>query len=309
MKPAGKKWSRLRSWLVLAATILALIVVALLVGLSPFNTAGMLAGFEPDDPSAFWNLRHRSKPQGYVAHAFGEIDGIFYTDSRDAFLSNYEEGFRTFEVDLVLLQDGSAFCAHDGSEWMYGLDKPFAETTAAELSGRLCLGKYTPLTGSDLLDLINDYPDACFILDTKRTNQGSNHDILRALVSEAKQTHPSVLDRMIPHTFGLADLWATASIYPFKRYWVAVYSLRCNVDRSSGPEPDRIVLYAITNGGPVALCRTPHITEITASLCSSLLAPLSTLRCPSIEPIPSLCDAKLYISVDIIDSNSTTPTS
>jgi len=59
--------------------------------------------------SAIKNLRNGEKPGGHVAHAFGEIDGIFYTDSRDAFLLNYERGFRTFEVDLVLLQDGSGF--------------------------------------------------------------------------------------------------------------------------------------------------------------------------------------------------------
>jgi len=307
VKPSGKKRSRLRSWLVLAATILVVIVVALPIGCSPFSTCSLLAGFEPADPSAFWNLRDHRKPQGYVAHAFGEIDGIFYTDSREAFLSNYEKGFRTFEVDLVLLQDGSTFCAHDGSEWMYGLDKPFTETTAAELSGTLCLGKYTPLTGSDLLDLINEYRDAYFILDTKRTNQGSNHNILRVLVSEAKETHPSVLDRMIPHTFGAADLWGAAGIHPFRHYWVAVYTIRCNIDRSSGPEADRIVLYAISNGGPAALRRKPAITGTYASPCGSPLAALSALRCLALGVMPSLCDSRLYVSVDIIDGNPTTP--
>jgi hypothetical protein len=307
VKLAGRKQSRLRPWLLLAAAILVVIVAALLMGRPPFSTCGLLSAFEPADPSAFWNLRDHCKPQAYVAHAFGEIDGIFYTDSRDAFQSNYDKGFRTFEVDLVLLQDGSAFCAHDGSEWMYGMEKPFAETTAAELSGRLCLGKYTPLTGSDLLDLINEHPDAYFILDTKRTNQGSNHKILRSLVSEAKKTHPSALDRMIPHTFGPADLWGAAGIYPFRHYWVAVYTIRCNIDRSSGPEADRIVLYAISNGGPAALRRKPAITGTSASPCVSPLAALSALRCLALGVMPSLCDSRLYVSVDIIDGNPTTP--
>ncbi|MBN2098381.1 MAG: hypothetical protein JW753_02165 [Dehalococcoidia bacterium] len=150
----------------LPVAILMGIVVVLLVWL-PLHGCAM--GPTPSSLSTIKDLRNGEKPGSYVAHGFGEIDGNFYTNSRDAFVLNYERGYRTFEVDLVLLQDGSAFCAYDGAESMYGLDKPFTETTAAELPGRLCLGKYTPLTGSDLLDLINEYTDACFLLDTKRT--------------------------------------------------------------------------------------------------------------------------------------------
>jgi hypothetical protein len=280
----------------LPVTILLGILVALLVWL-------LLPLAMGPHSSSFYvlkDLRNGEKPNAYVAHAFGEIDGVFYTDSRDAFLLNYERGFRTFEVDLVLLQDGSAFCAHDGTEWMYGLDKPFAETTAAELSGRLCLGKYTPLTGSDLLDLVNEYTDACFLLDTKRTAQNSNHAILEALVSEATERHLPVLDRVIPHTFGPADLWEVANIHHFRYYWAAVYSFRCNINRSSGAEPDRIVLYIITKGGPAGLSRITDILNISALRHGILPG----ILCPALGLIHSLSDTRLYVSVDIIDADA-----
>ena len=302
-----KKPSPFQRKVSLPVTITLGVLAVLLAWLPLLLGWGFATGPHSSSLSILEDLTNGEKPGAYVAHTFGEIDGVFYTDSRDAFVLNYERGFRTFEVDLVLLQDGSAFCAHDGTEWMYGLDKPFAETTAAELSGRLCLGKYTPLTGSDLLDLVNEYTDACFLLDTKRTAQNSNHAILEALVSEARERDLSVLDRMIPHTFGPADLWEVAKIHHFSDYWVAVYSFRCNINRSSSTDADRVILYAIANSGLAGLQGTKDIKKICASPYGTLLGALSLLRCPSLGLIPSLCGTRLYVSVDIMDAD-TAPT-
>jgi hypothetical protein len=285
----------------LPVAILMGIIVVLLVWL-PLR--GCALGPIPTSFSTIKDLRNGEKPGAYVAHGFGKIDGNFYTNSRDAFVLNYERGYRTFEVDLVLLQDGSAYCAHDGAEWMYGLDKPFTETTAAELQGRLCLGKYTPLTGSDLLDLINEYTDAYFLLDSKRTAQNSSHAILEALVSDARERHPSVLGRMIPHTFGPADLWGVAKIHRFRDYWVAVYSFRCDTDRSSSTEPDRIVLYTVTNGGPLGFRRTADIKKVFASLYVTPLGAVYRFWCPNLGLIDSICDTRLCVSVDIMDADA-----
>ena len=292
MNAPEKKPSLLQRRVLLPASILLGILTLLVAWLPLLFCRGCAMVPHSCDLSALNNLRNGERPAAYVAHAFGEIDGVFYTDSRDAFLLNYERGFRTFEVDLVLLRDGSAFCAHDGSEWMYGLDKPFTETTAAELTGRLCLGKYTPLTGSDLLDLIDEYTDACFLLDAKRTAENSSHAILKALVSEAKDRHLAVLNRIIPHTFGTEDLWRVAKIHHFRAYWAAVYSFSCNIDRSSGAEQDRIVLYAITSGGLAGRGPTPDTLIISA------------LGGPALGLVHSLTDTRLYVSVDIIDADA-----
>jgi glycerophosphoryl diester phosphodiesterase len=204
------------------------------------------------DLFTFDNLRDHYEPYGYVAHAFGNIDEHKYTNSREAFELNYEKGFRVFEVDLVLLKDGSAFCAHDGAEPRYGLDKPFLETTAEELSGALFDGKYTPLTGSALLDLVYEYSDAYFILDTKLTTSGSSQNIFEALVSEARKRCPSVLDRMIPHIFGPEDLTDTAEVYPFKDYMLALYQCKCS----------KTSKYGMTNGEVVQFVKDNHIKAV-----------------------------------------------
>lgn len=300
----GKRQSPFQRRPGLPVAILLAVLAALLICLPLLFASGCPLGPSASGLSILKNLRNGEKPGACVAHALGEIDGHFYTNSRDAFLVNYERGYRTFEVDMVLLQDGSAFCAHDGSEWMYGLEKPFTETTAAELAGRLCLGKYAPLTGSGLLDLIDEYADARFLLDTKRTSNNSNRAILEALVSEAKERCPSALHRMVPHTFGPADLREVAKIHRFRDYWVAVYSFRCNLDGSSAAEPDRVVLYIVSSGGPAGFRSTADNRRILTMLYGAPLGALSRLRCPTLGLVPSLCGTRLYVSVDIMDAGA-----
>ena len=291
----GKKPSLFQRKAGLPATILLGILVVLLIWLPLPLNCGCAIGPRSSRLSTIEDLWNGVEASGYVAHALGGIDGNFYTNSREAFVSNYEKGFRTFEVDLVLLQDGSAFCAHDGTEWMYGLDRPFLQTTADELSGRACLGKYTPLTGSELLDLASEYTDAYFLVHTKRTAQGSTHDILRALVSEAEERHPSVLDRIIPRTLGLGDLRKVADIYPFRDYWVDVYCHKLKSNGSSGLNRDQqVVFYLIGHGSPTGLSGT---MGTLLDLWGSLADP-SRLRCPPLGPVASLHNVRLYISVD-----------
>ncbi|MDM7999935.1 MAG: hypothetical protein QUS33_08045 [Dehalococcoidia bacterium] len=249
----------------------------------------------PSCVSSIKDIWNGAKPSACVAHALGEIDGIFYTNSLDAFLLNYERGFRTFEVDLVLLGDGSVFCAHDGSEWMYGLGKAFAETTAADMSGRLCLGKYTPLDGSDLLDLMDEYPDTRFFLHAKRTSKNSNQAILEVMVSEAKESHPSVLDRIIPRTYGPADMRQLDRLHRFREYWVEDTTFHWDIDRSSSAGPDRIVLYVITRGGPLGFRRTGDLLPHCA-----FAVPFSGLLSPVLMPFsPLMCSVRICVSLDI----------
>ena len=106
-------------------------------------------------------------PYGFVAHAFGAIDGRIYSNSLEAFQRNYGRGFRVFEVDLVRLADGTALLAHDGLEANYGLNKPFTQATWADLAGHKYLGRYTILRVQELARLLRQHPDMYVILDSK----------------------------------------------------------------------------------------------------------------------------------------------
>jgi glycerophosphoryl diester phosphodiesterase len=156
-------------------------------------------------------------PYGFVAHAFGAIDGFLYSNSLEAFRRNYGRGFRVFEVDLVRLADGTALLAHDGLEANYGLSKPFAEATWADLAGKKYLGRYTILRTQELAGLLRAHPDMYVILDSKYARL----DIYRSMLRHAPER--SLRERIFPHVEDRAELSAFRTAYPLQNYMLALY--------------------------------------------------------------------------------------
>jgi glycerophosphoryl diester phosphodiesterase len=161
--------------------------------------------------------RSTYRPYGYVAHALGSVDGRPYTNSREAFENSYQAGFRTFEVDLIRLRDGSVIAAHNHTEKWLGLNKSYDEVTLADVRGRKWFGKYTVLTGDDLVALMRTYRDIYFVLDTK----WAHVEIVRGMLRRTQD--PQVQRRMLPHIAGQEDLDAIRRYYPLQHYVVALY--------------------------------------------------------------------------------------
>lgn len=203
----------------IASTLIILILAFVVVAHFFLTNDQCDVKLEPSDLFTFHNLENNYEPYGYVAHALGSIDGQPYTNSKEAFELSYQSGFRVFEVDLVLLKDGTVFGAHDNHEKHYSLNKSFLEATQDELLDKQYLGKYTPLTGNQLLDLLEKYPDIYLIADPKYEPV----KIIETLVSQAKKKYPSVLERLIPHLGGPKELCQFHQIYPFKDYMLALY--------------------------------------------------------------------------------------
>jgi len=156
-------------------------------------------------------------PYGFVAHAFGAVDGHLYTNSLEAFERNYGRGFRVFECDLVRLADGTALLAHDGLEANYGLSKPFTEATWADLAGHKYLGRYTILRAQELAGLLRDHPDMYVILDSKYARL----DIYKSMLRYAPER--SVRERIMPHIEDRAELTQFRTAYPLQNYMLALY--------------------------------------------------------------------------------------
>ena len=162
-------------------------------------------------------LTSRYNPYGFVAHAFGAIDGRLYTNSLEAFQRNYGRGFRVFEVDLVRLADGTALIAHDGLEANYGLNKSFRDATWADLAGHKYLGRYTILRAQELARLLRDHPDMYVILDSKYARL----DIYKTVLRYA--TERSLRERIFPHVAERAELDELRTAYPVQNYMLALY--------------------------------------------------------------------------------------
>jgi glycerophosphoryl diester phosphodiesterase len=163
------------------------------------------------------SLSSRYDPYGFVAHAFGAIDGYLYTNSLEAFQRNYGRGFRVFECDVVRLADGTALLAHDGLEANYGLNKPFSEATWADLAGHKYLDRYTILRVQELARLLRDHPDMYVILDSKYARV----DIYKSMLRYAPER--SLRERIFPHVEDRAELSEFRTVYPLQNYVLALY--------------------------------------------------------------------------------------
>jgi glycerophosphoryl diester phosphodiesterase len=174
-------------------------------------------GYTRAPPLRAESLASRYNPYGFVAHAFGAIDGRLYTNSLEAFQRNYARGFRVFEVDVVRLADGTALLAHDGLEANYGLNKPFTQSTWAELAGHKYLGRYTILRAQELARLLRDHPDMYVILDSKYARL----DIYKTVLRHAFER--SLRERIFPHVAERAELDELRTAYPVQNYLLALY--------------------------------------------------------------------------------------
>lgn len=141
-----------------------------------------------------------------IAHALGGIDEHDYTNSKEAFLYNYEQGDRVFEVDFTETTDGD--------------HEPDLETF---LSVPI-YGQYTPLSLAQFLELLEQYPDAYAVTDIKRQDMEDVSRQFQLIVDTArKENKEAVLDRFIIQFYQEDQLQEIKAIYPFQNYIFTLY--------------------------------------------------------------------------------------
>ena len=104
----------------------------------------------------------------YIAHALGKIDETIYTNSIEAFEKNYLEGYRYFEGDLQLLEDGRIVLFHDKkNDKDYWIEKKSKKIKSWELEGFKYNNKYKVIELDEILEKLKLKKDFYLILDTK----------------------------------------------------------------------------------------------------------------------------------------------
>ena len=97
------------------------------------------------------NVPNNSKT---IAHALGGIDNKTYLNSKEAFELSYDKGFKFFEADLALTNDGAIVLDHNRGQYSY-----------SDFINMATEG-YTPLSLENLLDYMVLYSDIWVDLDT-----------------------------------------------------------------------------------------------------------------------------------------------
>ncbi|MFS0837720.1 phosphatidylinositol-specific phospholipase C/glycerophosphodiester phosphodiesterase family protein [Paenibacillus sp. 1P03SA] len=168
--------------------------------------------------------------QTLIAHAMGGISGETLTNSYEAFLDNYEKGHRLFEVDLNLTSDGQLAARHD---WMRYLSDRLQPTLPehlkdgpiplADFKSHKILNKYTPLDLDLLLQLLEQYPDAYIVTDTKSEDPEVVQKQFELIVQKAKAADPALLERIVPELYEIEMIQQVKKIYDFPNYLFSIY--------------------------------------------------------------------------------------
>jgi len=164
-----------------------------------------------------------------VAHCLGEVDGNYYTNSREAFLASYEKGIRVLEADFAISADGVLVVRHDfGAYSASALDQPelVGEVTAQQHLETPILGRYTALSAESLLTLLKEYPDVWLVTDTKETDVALTCQIFTLLLEAAQRVQAqSVLERLVVQVYDMGMKEAVGQLYPFSHWILTVYQL------------------------------------------------------------------------------------
>lgn len=205
-------------------------ISALLLGLSIFAAVMIL------DVGSYLSRQHRlAERQWYnidnvVIHALGSIDGVTYTNSKEALEYNYEAGKRLFECDLIMTADKQIVACHDWEFWNKetnqddSMDEDYIPTLDAFMSHKV-MGKYTPLSADDIMQFLKEHPDMYIITDTKYSEPEEIKEEFYALVDAAARNDcVEMLDRFVVQIYHMYMLDIVDEIYPFPNYIYTLYS-------------------------------------------------------------------------------------
>ncbi len=180
-----------------------------------------------------------------VAHAGGyTTEGSRYTNTIDAFIESYNQGFRNFEIDFVRLADGTVLAAHDGLEHKFGLPaNSFRTATLQDVQGTRYNGVYRVMLAQDIINLLREYPDITIIADSK-WDLGETYRVF----FDTAGGDLSVLDRLIPHVGTQEDLDMMRAINPQVKPMLALY--RTQHALTTAMTDDEVVDFVIRNNIP-----------------------------------------------------------
>lgn len=172
-------------------------------------------------------LRRKGDWQGTrtVAHSLGDMNGMAYVECFETFYQSYDEGFRTFEIDLITTSDGYLVCRHlwSDSKIQSGINSNHIPTLE-EFKSVPFYGQYTPISFMDLCQIMNDYPDIWIMVDTKSLDVNLNVNYYLEMMAEADAVGcSSVMDRFIVNAYSQDMVQPIKDVYPLKNIVFTTY--------------------------------------------------------------------------------------
>lgn len=187
-----------------------------------------------------------------VAHAGGTSpNGNVYSNSLEAFESNYQQGHRVFEGDLCLTADGILVVEHDWSHWhnKMGLEYTGQPVTYEQFITTKFYGIETPMDLSDLIEFMIAREDMYFMTDFKNCyDEGQVKSGFQQIVQAAQDAkRMDVLKRFIIQNHTNQFKHWVDEVYSFENWLYTVYAIPVYEDRI----PENLVAYCEAENIPV----------------------------------------------------------
>ena len=176
-----------------------------------------------------------------ISHSGGGINGLCFTNSKEAWEYSYLKGNRVMDADLNFTTDSILVLMHEWNDNMETSEKAMKESHIwIDRNGSIRFSLhnnyrqdyetflrskihyvYSPQSVFDMFKFMNEYPDVYVSTDMKGYDIESGY---RYLVKAAKQLGLiAILDRIIVSVYNIEDYKIAKAIYPFKNYSMRQY--------------------------------------------------------------------------------------
>lgn len=141
-----------------------------------------------------------------IAHGGEGIDGLDYTNSKEAVENTLNNGINIIEIDFEISSDGELICYHEISDVFFPVQNSYS---LQEFKEQKIQGEYTPLSGSDIFEYMRKNPDLYIVVDTK------HEDYLEVIKKIADEANGDLLSRFIIQCYNPGDKEKVSNIYNF----------------------------------------------------------------------------------------------
>jgi hypothetical protein len=149
-----------------------------------------------------------------VAHAGGAVNGVPYTNSREALDQHYAAGYRVFELDFDWTSDGRLVVVHDWASTSSSFGAAPHVFSDAEFVSATRRDGLHQMTFEDLQQWLRAHPDAFVVTDTKESNLW--------LLAWLRANASEILPQLILQVYRASEIQPAGQLGP-RAVWFTVY--------------------------------------------------------------------------------------
>lgn len=162
----------------------------------------------------------------------GSNHAEIYTNCLTAMNNSYAQGYRTYEIDVLLTSDSEPVLFHTWStnildHYKYSSATAAGPTYSAFMKDTMYGGKYATTDYKQLLTYLTQHPDIKVLLDTKYRTSSELRMLYTKLQQKAVEIGAvsAMRNQIIPYFFATDQLEAIKSVASFNEYHYATYGV------------------------------------------------------------------------------------